>query len=123
MRSISVSRAAFAGALIISSAVYGDTRIANTVARTAVFGSTNQYTPPIYEVWPSSYPCWTNFVLDQDFPPLAAKFQHVPLPCFFTPSSGTDGEAVLLDHSLSDGHERTYEFWQAHWQNAWHVRW
>src|SRR5438105_4280861 len=114
---------AFTIALIVPINVHADARLANTVANSAVAGNTNQYTPPIYEVWPSSYPCWTNFTLDTNFPPLAAKFQHVPLPCFFTPSAGADGEAVLLEHGLYDGHERTYEFWQASWQNVWHARW
>jgi len=109
--------------VLVSIGVHADAPLANTVANSAVFGSTNSSTPPIYEMATSSYPCWTNFILDNNWPALAAKVQHVPLPCYFTPSGGSEGEAVLIDHGLFDGHERVYEFWQANWQNnGWHMR-
>lgn len=100
-----------------------DSRLTNTIANSTVFGNTNQYTPTIFQMWTSSYPCWTNFTLTTNYPPLAALFQGVPLPCYFQPSSGTDGEAVVLDSGLYDGKPRTYEFWQANWQNGWSTTW
>jgi hypothetical protein len=108
--------------LIVPVAGYSDSRLANTVATSAVFGNTDQYTPTIFEMWPTSYACWTDFMVDTNWPTLVVKFQHVPIPCYFTPGN-PDGEAILLDHGLSNGRERTYEFWQAYWQNAWHVKW
>ncbi len=110
--------------LVMVGPVVADQRLDNTIAHLTVFGSTNQYTPPVYEMWTTSYPCWTNFHGDVNFPALAERLQHIPLPCYFVPSAGADGEAVLLDHGLHDGQEFVVEVWQMGWeQDGAHVAW
>ncbi|MFT3800638.1 MAG: hypothetical protein QM766_05400 [Burkholderiaceae bacterium] len=113
------------GFLICSTISVGlaDTRLANTARNTAVYAATDAYTPTVYEMTSSSQPCWGPIALvPNHYPPLAAKTASVPLPCNFTPSAGTDKEAVILDST--HGALRVFEGWQlnksgGNWSMAW----
>ncbi|MFT4102121.1 MAG: hypothetical protein QM674_13995 [Burkholderiaceae bacterium] len=115
----------FSGFLIWSSlgTSLADTRLANTANNTAVYATTDAYTPTVYEMSSSSRPCWGSVaILPSNYAPLAAKTASVPLPCNFTPSEGTDKEAVILDYT--HGSLRVFEGWQlnksgGNWSMAW----
>jgi hypothetical protein len=91
------------------------------VDQRGVWGNTSSYTPTIFSSGAS--PCTQQVGLRMSWAPLTAKWMAVPMPCYFKPSSGTDGEAVI---SGSDG--VYYEFYQAKYNDPafpamWSARW
>lgn len=130
MRRIYGLLAAFVLVLAVAAPAGADstTTPASEIARTGgSFMNTGQYTPTFFDMYPTSYACTKDVGLRTAWTALANKWKATPLPCFFTVSAGNDGEAVLVDHGLKDGIDRTYEFYQA--QNGatgypgWSARW
>jgi hypothetical protein len=121
-----VTRTALAAALAalclasVARATPTDDLLAQVHVR-GVWGNTSSYTPTIFAS--GSAPCTQRVGLRTSWAKLAAKWARVPLPCYFKPSPGTDGEAVV---SGSDG--VYYEFFQARFNDPafptqWSARW
>jgi hypothetical protein len=95
-------------------------RLLDQVNNYGVWTNTDSYTPVIYEI-PTTSPCLWTFTVTPASAPLQARFNSVLVPCFFLPSQGVDGEAVVLDAT----NNKTTEFFQARWDNAlgWLATW
>lgn len=105
-------------ALILAGQAHADARLDATVRSSGLWANTSSYTPPVYELWQTSSPCAASFTTP--FAPLTAQLAGVELPCYFTPSLGTDGEAVVRDYA----NHRTTETWVTSWTGSqWSARW
>src|SRR5258706_4365583 len=85
-------------ALLLPAAANAEGTIQSEVARTGVWANTSDYTPAVYGS--GSSPCWTKVKRRSPdhagvTPPLATRLNNTPLPCYFKPAGGTDGEAVV----------------------------
>jgi hypothetical protein len=99
-------------ALLLPAVANAEGTIQSEVARTGVWANTSDYTPAVYGS--GSSPCWTNVKLRSSnysgvTPPLATRLSNTPLPCYFKPAGGTDGEAVVVDQT-GTGY-KYYELW------------
>ncbi|MFT4102467.1 MAG: hypothetical protein QM674_15800 [Burkholderiaceae bacterium] len=110
--------AALASSFVVAPAS-AETPLSRSALDTTVFGAINQYTPPVYDILPNSYPCWSPIATP--YQPLSDKVGSVPLPCYFTPSAGTDGEAVVVDKI--HGTLRVFEGWNLAFKNQWTMQW
>jgi hypothetical protein len=95
-------------------------RLAAETARTSVWVNVDDYTPPVYDVWaPATWgflPVTQGGWQDANAGPVRATWKSVPLPDYFAPSPGADGEAILRYHGAP--HIGTYEyceFWGFNW--------